>query len=503
MSNEATATDSSDSAAPTDGSRRWRSLWRLHFYSGMFAIPFIVLMSITGLVVLYTQPLQSLTAGHKFDVKRAGATLAYEQQGKAAQERLPKANLTAVITPRNATTATIFEADDGTETGQRIFVNPYSGKVLGTEKPSSGIVGLAHRLHADLNASKIRVSLPTVSALWDHGAVLRPYVVGDMILEVLGVWTVVLVMSGLYLWWPRRRSASTATPAKDRARTKRTGRAKWRNLHGWSGVLLLSVMLLTIVSGLAWSSYWGRNFTSLANEISPNVWTDTPPSVLGTRGQLDAVGNEIPWNTADRAIPASYATPVEAGRYPAAFALNAVAARAVAAGMKPGFKIIFPRNVADVSTKAVTYGSYTVTNSWPRKTGEARDLFLDQFSGKPLGEQTAYGYGAISYGLDTMVSTHMGTQLGIVSRIAMTALCLLSLWSSASALIMYSKRRRPGTLGLPRRPVDVRLSRRISLTAAAMAVVFPLWGVCAAVVLGLDRFFIRRNTRLRAAFGQR
>ena len=44
-------------------SRRWRAIWRVHFYSGMIAMPFILLMAVTGLVILYTQPIQDLTEG--------------------------------------------------------------------------------------------------------------------------------------------------------------------------------------------------------------------------------------------------------------------------------------------------------------------------------------------------------------------------------------------------------------------------------------------------------
>ena len=52
-------------------SRQWRSVWRIHFYAGMFAIPFILLMAVTGLVILYTQPLQDLTQG---DLRKASST---------------------------------------------------------------------------------------------------------------------------------------------------------------------------------------------------------------------------------------------------------------------------------------------------------------------------------------------------------------------------------------------------------------------------------------------
>jgi uncharacterized iron-regulated membrane protein len=260
-------------------------------------------------------------------------------------------------------------------------------------------------------------------------------------------------------------------------------------------------MVLTIISGLAWSTYWGPNFTALANEISPNSWTDAPASTLGTRGDLDRLGNTIPWNTGDRPIPASYATKDD-GTQPAPLSLDDVVLVAAREHMKPGYTVNFPTNETDAKTKDTTYGSFTLSNSWPRKTGEARDVFLDQFSGKTLGQQDAYGYGTVSYGLDTLVSTHMGTQLGLFSRILMTSVCLLALWSVISAIVMYARRRRKGTLGLPRRPADVRLGWGLWVIVGLLCVVFPQWGVSALAILAFDHFVIQR-TRLRSAFGQR
>jgi uncharacterized iron-regulated membrane protein len=80
---------------------------------------------------------------------------------------------------------------------------------------------------------------------------------------------------------------------------------------------------------------------------------------------------------------------------------------------------------------------------------------------------------------------------------------VLAIWSVTSALVMYTKRRRSGTLGLPRRAADVRLPRHLAIVAGVSAVVFPQWGLTALAVLGLDRFVIRRVPRLRVAFGQR
>jgi uncharacterized iron-regulated membrane protein len=484
------------------GSTRWRSLWRLHFYAGIFSMPFILLMAVTGLVILYSQPIHDLTQGDIREVAPGASVVSYDVQEHNVELAFPSAKVTAMQMPADNHHSTIFSLDDGSSVGLEAMVNPYTGTVLGTNKPGSGIVGLSNRLHGFSNNKDVKVSLPTVSALWDHGAIMRPYVVGDLALELMGGWTLVLALSGLYLWWPRKSPTGRNTRRFLRIRRGTRGRARWRDLHGMSGVLLLGALLLTIVSGMAWSTYWGSNFTSLANKVSPNTFTDAPASVLGTKGSVTRLGNQMPWNTGDRPIPASYAPTSIDGTLPAPLRLDDVVKIASLEGMKPGYMVAFPSNAKDDTTGNMVYGSFTVTNSWPRKTGEARDLFLDQFSGATLGQTKGFGYGAVSYAMDTLVSTHMGTQLGLIDRIFMTALCVLAIWSVVSAAVMYSKRRRKGSMGLPRRPVDVKLARGVGIIAITMAIVYPVWGASAALVLAFDRFVVRR-TRLRRAFGQR
>jgi uncharacterized iron-regulated membrane protein len=485
------------------GSRRWRSLWRLHFYSGMFAMPFILFMAVTGLVILYTQPLQDLTQGDLRKVDDSGEWLPFDQQVAAVSEAYPAMTPISLTTPVDSTHATIVGLDDGSDIGQQAFVNPYTAGVLGKNNPDGDIVALSNRLHGYLNNDSVTIPLPAVAWLWEGGDLMRDYVLGDLVLEILGVWTLMLVLSGLYLWWPRRsRHGSEARNGRRflGLRLHKAGRARWRDLHGLAGVVLFAGMVLTIVSGLAWSTYWSEGFSSLASEISPPTEVGDTSSTLGVRGDLDRLGNRIPWNTGDFPIPASYATPAD-GTLPRPLALNDVVAIAETEGMLPGYTVYFPSNEVDESG-ATVYGSFLLSNSWPRKTGEARDLYLDQFSGETLAELDSYGVGPISYGMDTLVSTHMGTQLGLFSRILMTLVCVLASWSVISALVMYTKRRRPGTLGLPRRPVNVRLTRGVVIIAVALGIVFPQWGASALLVLAIDRFVIRRVRPLRVAFGQ-
>jgi uncharacterized iron-regulated membrane protein len=490
------ASPSAAAIAADRASRRWRTVWRVHFYAGIFSMPFIVVMALTGLVILYTQPIQDLTEGglRRVDAQEL-AYVSYDSQAEAVAERYPDDPVVSLTVPRD-------RGVSGLESGRNAYVDPYSGEVLGSNDPGGGIVGLANRIHGHLNNESVTISLPTVAALWDGDPVMRDYVVGDLALEILGCWGIVLLASGVFLWWPRKkRSEMRSGRGLFTLRLGKAGRARWRDLHAVPGVVLSVLLLFIVLSGMPWSSYWGSNFSSLANELTPNGATGATDVGLPTKDDFDVLGNRINWNTGDTPVPASYATATD-GTMPAPLTLDAVTTIGEEDGMLAGYTVNFPVNATDEAGNP-TYGSFFLTNSWPRKTGEARDLFLDQFTGEQVAELHGYGYGAVNYTSDVMVSTHMGTQLGVFSRIAMTLACVLALWAVASAAVMYWKRRRPGTVGLPRRPRDLRLANGLLVIALAIAIVYPLWGVSAIAVLLIDRFVIRTVPRLRTTFGQR
>ncbi|MBI4933055.1 MAG: PepSY domain-containing protein [Actinobacteria bacterium] len=482
-------------------SRRWRTLWRIHFYSGMIAMPFILLMALTGLVILYTQPIQDLTQGDLRTVSDTGDWGSFDAMEQAVEKAYPDHGVVSLTLPADGEHSASF----GLDNDHAVFVNPYTGGVLGDADPGDGIVGLSNRLHGMLNNDTVTVSLPSVGFVWDDGPVMREYVVGDLVLELLGVWVVVLAASGLYLWWPRKsRHAGTTKNGRTLfgLRLGKKGRGRWRDLHAMGGVLMSIVLLVTLASGMAWSTYWGPNFSALAEELTPNDFIDPPASSVGTRGDLDRLGNKIPWNTGAIPIPASYATDAN-GELPAPISLDSVVAIGTEEGMKPGYAIYFPDNSTVDDAGNPIYGSFTLSNSWPRKTGEARDLFIDQFDGNTLDEMTGWGYGTISYAVDATVSWHMGTQWGVVTRVLMTMMCLLAIWAVISGFVMFWKRRRPGSAGLPRRPREVKFGWGLWVIIGGLAIVYPLWGVTAAIILLVDRFVIRTVPRLRAAFGQR
>ena len=62
------------------------------------------------------------------------------------------------------------------------------------------------------------------------------------------VWILVLMASGIYLWWPRVDRGHEA--AAERFGGERGGRIRWRDLHALTGVVIAVVLICYVLSGI-------------------------------------------------------------------------------------------------------------------------------------------------------------------------------------------------------------------------------------------------------------
>lgn len=94
------ANDSSSPAeAPTN--RFYRTVWRWHFYAGLFVIPFMLMLATTGIIYLFKPQLDGLMYHNQMFVQPAGTMLPYTQQLGATQSIYPDATI-AKFTPNVA-----------------------------------------------------------------------------------------------------------------------------------------------------------------------------------------------------------------------------------------------------------------------------------------------------------------------------------------------------------------------------------------------------------------
>ncbi|MGQ0743749.1 MAG: PepSY-associated TM helix domain-containing protein [Acidimicrobiales bacterium] len=538
-----TATGYGPDTAAGQASRLWRSVWRVHFYAGMLSMPFLILFALTGLVILYTDPINEFTQARWRASSESAPAASLESQRQAVEGAYPDSQVLSVTPPRHPAQTTAFSLADAEGNETIVYVDPAGAEVRGA--PPGGlrdVVGLANRLHGSLNNSSLTIAIPSIAGVINgDDAVMVDVPLSEVILEVMAVWGLTMAASGIYLWWPRKPGTGKALFLPRRGKR---GRPRWRDLHAVAGVALSGLIVFFVTSGLPWSTYWGGGWGAATEAATPNrgdgfydlVFADAQvASALPRVGDLDRDGTRIPWAsrrdplpnsappTAGQARAADDPTPTPqnptspAGNFsetvapgsasarngdlPAPVSLDRVAAAATAEGVPPGASIYLPR---DTSLGGQTsYGSFAVVSPSPGRMNDQGAVFIDQFSARTISVSNTGTYGALQWLTEFGVQTHLGTQFGLASRVTMTAGCLLILWMAFTGLVMWAKRRPQGRMGLPRRPADVRTPRPLRLAATGLGLVYPLWGVSALAVLSFDRLVIRRVPRLRSAFGMR
>jgi uncharacterized iron-regulated membrane protein len=83
---------------------------------------------------------------------------------------------------------------------------------------------------------------------------------GSYIVEIAACWTLVMILTGLYLWWPRGRKglAGVLYPRLSGGR-----RLFWRDLHAVTGIWVSLLALFVIATGLPWAKAWGSYFKEI------------------------------------------------------------------------------------------------------------------------------------------------------------------------------------------------------------------------------------------------
>jgi len=463
--------------------RAVRRAWRIHFYAALFSAPFLVLLALTGLVILYTAPLSEALHRDLLTVTPRTSSVSLEQQRTAAAAAFPDLTIDMVVPPSAPDRSTMIELTDGADLYQNVFVDPYSGQVLGSMESGADIVGLSNRLHGWLAADDLTVSLPSLQHLVDPESPTSVDIrVGDLVIEVAAIWGLVLAMTGVFLWWPR---ASQKGKPLMRVRWSKGGRLRWRDLHVASGMVLAAVLAFFVLSGMPWSTYWGAAWASVASTVTPNDAFDAPGSTPVAAGSVDRLGHRIPWAIRTDDVPAS--SPGSEA-ISAALSLDSVTRIAAEEGMLPGYSILLP--VDDTSHPAApVYGTFQLSNAWPGRVEDERVVYLDQFTGRTLSSSDPTSWGFLNRATEWGVQNHMGTQYGLASKVLMTLGCLLTVLSVVTGGIMWWKRRPKGSTGLPKRSTrDASRASTIAVLVIALvlAVMYPVWGVTALVVLGLD-----------------
>jgi uncharacterized iron-regulated membrane protein len=138
------------SAVESPANRFYRSVWRWHFYAGLFVIPFLLVLAITGMIYLFKPQTDALMYHNQMFVQPSSVMLPYTQQLDAAQRAYPDAKVSKFapnVAPNRSAEVTLTTADARTLS---TFVNPYTGKILGDRDENNNLQSIVRKIHSEL-----------------------------------------------------------------------------------------------------------------------------------------------------------------------------------------------------------------------------------------------------------------------------------------------------------------------------------------------------------------
>src|SRR6185295_2062813 len=192
-------------------SMTYRALWRWHFHAGLFCIPFVLVLALTGSIYLFKPQIDALADRAVDSLPITGARATGEAQIASAMASLPGSKLFVYEVPREADDAVRVHlyAPDGT--GRIVYVHPETLAILKTVPHTARLTEVVRTLHGELLAGRT----------------------GSLLVELAACWAIIMIVTGLYLWWPRdtRGAAGVLYPRLGQGR-----RTFWRDLHSVTGI---------------------------------------------------------------------------------------------------------------------------------------------------------------------------------------------------------------------------------------------------------------------------
>lgn len=445
-------------------------IWRWHFYAGLFCLPFIVWLATTGMVYLFKPQIEPwLERGYAHVAH--GPTLPPSAQVSAALAAVPGSVLNAYELPVTTEQATRVLVGKGPQV-IRVFVDPSTARVLHIVNDEDRFMRVIFYLHGELLAG-------------------TP---GSMLVELAASWTIVMLLTGLYLWWPRgTRLRGVLLP-----RLGQGSRIFWRDLHAVTGVWISAMALVLLLSGLPWAKSWGGLLKDARQAYSHMVvaqdWTTGSADQRRINREANAPVTDEHAGMAGMSMPGmamddkTASMPVVAPDYsPIDRIVPGMASQHWPA----------PVLISPPSKRSPFWSAHSDVQDRPRRidaridpsTGKIIDV--TRFKDRPFLDRLI-GYG---------VALHEGQLFAPLNQVLGVATALGLLLMSVSATVLWWRRRPSGLLGAPPAHGSARVAGALIAVIVLLGICLPLFGGTLLVVLMLERLLVTRWSKARIFLG--
>ena len=399
-------------------------LWKWHVIAGLISLPIVLILSITGGIYLFKDNYEASSQKEVRQVPTQKNTLSYQEQWQKAKSQTDRP-INAMILPNNKEEATKFISGRfGTKS--TLYLNPGTGKTIGEIPENTTEMYKVRKLHGELLMGSF----------------------GTKIVELIASWLIVLLITGLYIWWPRGNFKWKGFF------TVRTGKGKrtfFRDLHAVTAMWFSGLLLMILLGGLPWTDVFGGSFKwvqQVTNTGFPATWQG--------RGISSTINGE--------ALP-----------------LDTMVAKAKQLNLSGEVSITFPKS---------KNGTYSVSNN-PKNPTKMEIYHFDPYSGRQLIHNDWDDIGILMQGRLFFMAFHQG-QFGTWNKLLMLFAALMLFTLSIGAIFSYTLRKKKGW-GIPKVPAKFQIGKAVLVLILLMGVVFPLFGLSVMLILIVE--LIRGKTK--------
>lgn len=348
-------------------------IFDIHLWVGLTVGLLLVMAGLTGSILVFDEEIDAVLNPGLLSVTPGEERAPLQRVVASVAAAYPEHPVSYIRMPRGPSET--YEVTTAGTDPLEIFVDPYRGTILGARGTTEGLINALFDLHVHLLSGET----------------------GEQVMGIVGLLTLLLVVTGMVVWWPGVRRWWRGFAVRWRSNWKRMN----FDLHRAGGIWSAAFLMVTAATGAG--LIFHDAFLAGANWVTASPETPEPPAVVPRPGEpwlpLDSLLRQ-----ADRALPGGTATYVAFPAVPEA-----------------------PLSVRKYFDAALHPNGRSF-------------VYLDPWSGEVLAVESAMSAPAGMKALNLLYPLHIGSFGGVGVRVLYALLGLSPLVLFVSGLLMWWNR---------------------------------------------------------------
>ncbi|WMW81907.1 PepSY domain-containing protein [Undibacterium cyanobacteriorum] len=466
--------------------------WRLHFWSGLVTAPIVLFAAFSGLLYIFTPQIEAWRHASLDRANAIAPVQSLDRQIAAAQQAFPGKTIRSIVPSVDTEQTTqIFFGEKkkraaqsaGAQKAKSTMANGSDGKNDTSEEHAQHQHNSANKTASASSASTS--SLPFIAyvnagTLEVQGSIAEEgrfkewarklhstFLQGESwrwLIELGACWMLFMLVSGVYLWWPRGSANWRSVFVRDRRdpSTNNKSRRDWRYFHSIVSISSLLLTFTIIITGITWAKYAGDNFRQLQSALGQS----SPKAPM----QL-------------RSTPNEHAP------------LSAQAIYDITQKKVPGIQM-------QLTPPKTDHGVWRIESFDRTQPAKRFQMSVDAYSGEILYFSGWQDLPLLAKATAVGIPFHRG-EFGWWNQALLVVVALSVIFAVISGFVMWLKRRKPQTISAPK--VSNKSLRAVPLllwiTLAVFAYALPVFGISLVILIVVEILtaLIRSKTSKEAA----